>query len=83
MTKPSRMSAGQETNGLSDRQSADFCHDHLSAAGDSEPYQPLITTAILATTAFRMRDDEALIEAMRMLVRAVKPFESDPSQGPD
>ncbi len=78
MTKPSRMSAGQETIGLSERQNADFCHDHPSDTLSDDPYQPLITTAILATTAFRMRDDEALVEAMRLLVRAVKPFESDP-----
>jgi len=80
MTKPSRKSANQKAIGLSDRPQADFRHDqHLSAA-DDEPYQPLITAAILTTTAFRMRDNDSLIEALRMLVRAVKPFESDLSE---
>jgi hypothetical protein len=30
-----------------------------------------------------MRDDTALIEALRLLMRAVKPFESDFSVEPD
>lgn len=83
MTKPTSMSAHEKAIGLSDRHPADFSHDQYSSLSDSEPYQPLITSAILATTAFRMRDDAALVEALRMLVRAVKPFESDPSDQAD
>ena len=77
MTKPSRMSANQKTIGLSDRHYEGFRHAQHPNATDDEPYQPLITAAILTTTAFRMRDNDALIEALRMLVRAVEPFESD------
>ncbi|MGI9491345.1 MAG: hypothetical protein ACR2QF_02855 [Geminicoccaceae bacterium] len=80
MTKPSSMSANQKTIGLSDRPYAGFRHDQHPSVTDEEPYQPLITAAILTTTAFRMRDNTALIEALRMLVRAVEPFESDSSE---
>jgi hypothetical protein len=84
MTKSSSLSVNNKpTIGLSDRHGADFSHDHPSSLTDGEPYQPLITSAILATTAFRMRDDTALIEALRLLMRAVKPFESDFSVEPD
>ena len=84
MTKPSSLSAkNKQTIGLSDRPGADFSRDQPSTLRDGDPYQPLITTAILATTAFRMRDDAGLIEALRLLVRAVKPFESDLSEDSD
>jgi hypothetical protein len=37
----------------------------------------LVSTAILATTAFRLRDQDGLTLALRLLVGAVRPFESD------
>ena len=83
MTKPSGTSAYERTTGLNDRQNADFHHDHPSTNKGDAAYQPLITSAILTTTAFRLRDDDALIEALRLLLRAVKPFESDNLEGPD
>ncbi len=83
MTKLSSTSVIPKTIGLSDRPHADFSHNQHPSLATDEPYQPLITAAILTTTAFRMRDNTALIEALRMLVRAVKPFESDLSEQPD
>lgn len=83
MTKPSGTSAYKRTIGLNDRQTADFHHDDPSTVRGDAAYQPLITSAILTTTAFRMRDDDALIEALRLLLRAVKPFESNDLQVPD
>ncbi len=83
MKKPSRMSVSKEAIGLSDRPCSDFSYDQPSDTAKGEPCQRLITSAILATTAFRMRDDAALTEALRMLVRAVKPFESDFSKEQD
>lgn len=80
MTKPSSKSVQNSTIGLSDRPGADFRHEQQAGAVDYAPFQPLITTAILATTAFRLRDHDALTEALRMLVQAVRPFESDQAQ---
>ena len=34
--------------------------------------QPLVSAAVLTATAFRMRDHEALISALRLLVRCVR-----------
>lgn len=76
MTKPSSKSALDNTIGLNDRPGADFRRDEQADTADYAPFQPLITTAILATTAFRLRDDEALTEALRRLVQAVRPFEA-------
>ena len=77
MTRLSGKSVPETTIGLSDRPSADFSHDQHADMTASIATPPLITTAILAATAFRLRDDAGLIQAMRMLVRAVQPFESD------
>lgn len=77
MTKLSGKSVPETTIGLSDRPSADFSHDQHADMTDLTATPPLITTAILAATAFRLRDNTGLIEAMRLLVRAVRPFESD------
>ena len=77
MTKPSNLSVhGKKTIGLYDRPGPDFRHDPGEGVMRADPYEPLITSAILTATAFRMRDNEALIEALRMLVRVVQPFES-------
>ncbi len=77
MTKLSGKSVPETTIGFCDRPSADFSHDQHTDMTDLTAIPPLVTTAILAATAFRLRDDTGLIEAMRMLVRAVQPFESD------
>ena len=87
MTKPTSVSANKKTIGLNDQHPASFDHrrnhDQQSTASEGETYQPLISTAILTTTAFRLRDESALIAALRLLVQAVKPFESDASDAPD
>ncbi|MGI9437423.1 MAG: hypothetical protein ACR2Q4_21790 [Geminicoccaceae bacterium] len=80
MTKPTSMSAPKKTIGLSDRPFADFRHDQLVDTTEETTIQPLITAAILVTTAFRMRDQTALIQGLRRLVRAVRPFEVDTGQ---
>ena len=79
MTTPSRKSVRNGTIGLNDRPKADFVQNHDASIIDSEPFESLITTAILASTAFRLRDHEGLTCALRRLVQAVRPFESDPS----
>ena len=42
--------------------------------------EPLIGAALLAATAFRLRDQDGLNEALRRLVQALVPFEDHPAQ---
>ena len=37
--------------------------------------QPVISASLLVATAFRLRDQEALLSALRILVRAMRLFE--------
>ena len=37
--------------------------------------EPVVSVALLAATAFRLRDHDALISALRMLVRVTRSFE--------
>ena len=39
--------------------------------------EPLISAAVLAATAFRLRDRDALTEALRLLVQATEVWESE------
>jgi hypothetical protein len=52
-------------------------HDrHRASATDAAAVERLISAALLATTAFRLRDHDGLTGAMRGLVRAIQPFEA-------
>jgi len=66
-------------------------HDQIAAASPSsieelhqqarelqselDEVQPVISAAFLAATAFRLRDNESLVSAMRILVSATKTLE--------
>jgi hypothetical protein len=39
--------------------------------------EPLISAAVLAATAFRLRDRDALTEALRLLVQATEAWENE------
>lgn len=86
MPRSSRKSARNGTIGLHERPQADFRRNDDTtstidaSALDYAPFQSLITAAILAATAFRLRDQEGLTEALRRLVQAVQPFEVDPKE---
>ncbi len=80
MTTYDRKSARNGTNGFSDRPRADFLEENDTRSIEHAPFQSLITTAILTATAFRLRDQDGLTEALRRLVQAVRPFEVDPSE---
>ncbi len=80
MTTSDRKSARNGTNGLSDRPRADFLRENDVSTLNTAPFQSLVTTAILAATAFRLRDQDGLTEALRRLVHAVRPFEVDPTE---
>jgi|GEM_PF-6614409 len=80
MTRSSRKSARNGTIGLNERPKAEFVLKNELSTIDDAPLQSLITTAILATTAFRLRDQDGLTEALRLLVQAVRPFEVEPTE---
>lgn len=62
-----------------------FSADHIAVAdlhrqtrmlrAELEEVQPVISAAVLAATAFRLRDDDGLVSAMRILVGATRRFE--------
>jgi len=76
MTKPRKTSVRNSTPGLNDQQAADFRHQEHVHAADYAPFEPLISAAILTATAFRLKDADGLVQALRHLVRAVRPFET-------
>ena len=44
---------------------------------DVDPHEHLVTAALLAATAFRLKDAEGLVVALRQLVHAVGSFTGD------
>jgi hypothetical protein len=72
-----------------DHFSNDHCidrqHDHSAVAdlyretralrSELEEVQPLISAAVLAATAFRLRDNDGLVSALRILVGATRTLE--------
>lgn len=75
MTNSGKKSVRNGTIGLHDRPKADFVQKSDICAPDPASFQSLITTAVLVATAFRLRDQDGLTEALRHLVQAVRPFE--------
>lgn len=75
MSTSSRKSVRNGTIGLHDRPTVEFVQKNDVGSIDDTPFQHLITVAILAVTAFRLRDQDGLTDALRLLVQAVKPFE--------
>ena len=49
--------------------------ENQALADELDEVQPVVSAAILTATAFRLRDHEALITALRLLVRATRLFE--------
>ena len=80
MTISNRKSARNGTRGLSDRPQADFLQKDEVSILDHASFQSLVTAAVLAATAFRLRDQDGLTEALRRLVLAVQPFEAKPTE---
>ena len=80
MTKSNRKSARNGTIGLNDRPKVAFVQKNDTGTIDDTSFQHLITTAILAATAFRLRDQDGLTNALRLLVQAVQPFEVSSSE---
>lgn len=53
--------------------------DHFSSTSrlQQEAVDDVVTTAVLVATAFRLRDEEALVLALRRLVEAVRRLETE------
>ena len=56
---------------------AELHRENRELRAELDQVEPVISAAVLAATAFRMRDQEALLSALRMLVRATRLFEAD------
>jgi hypothetical protein len=49
---------------------ADLHEQNVALRAELDEVQPVISAAVLAVTAFRLRDQHGLISALRLLVRA-------------
>ncbi len=54
---------------------ADLHRENTLLRAELEEVQPVISASLLVATAFRLRDQTALVSAMRLLVRAIRLFE--------
>jgi hypothetical protein len=53
----------------------DLDRENQALKAELEQLEPLVSAALLTATAFRLRDHDALIGALRLLVRAIRVFE--------
>lgn len=53
----------------------DLDRENSALKEELEQLEPLVSAALLTATAFRLRDHDALIGALRLLVRAIRMFE--------
>lgn len=53
----------------------------LPEPSDLDPHERLVTAALLAATAFRLKDGEGLVYALRQLVVAVGHYTGDARRG--
>ena len=54
---------------------ADLHEQNVALRAELDEVQPVISAAVLAVTAFRLRDQPGLISALRLLVRATTGLE--------
>jgi hypothetical protein len=55
---------------------ADLHEQNTELRAELDEVQPVISAAVLAATAFRLRDQNGLISALRLLVRATQGLEA-------
>ena len=78
MTKAARSIAApcdDQTDGVLDAERLHRENQELRA--ELAQAEPLISAAVLAATAFRLRDREALTEGLRLLVQATQAWEDE------
>jgi hypothetical protein len=51
---------------------ADLHLQNTALREELDEVQPVISAALLAATAFRLRDQDGLVSALRLLVRAIQ-----------
>ena len=76
MTKTTRAAVDDQLSD-SNPSIAELHRENRELRAELDQVEPVISAAVLAATAFRMRDQEALVSALRMLVRATRLFEAD------
>ena len=54
---------------------ADLHEQNVALRAELDEVQPVISAAVLAATAFRLRDQHGLISALRLLARALAGLE--------
>jgi hypothetical protein len=60
---------------------ADMQEQNVALRAELDEVQPVISAAVLAATAFRLRDQSGLVSALRLLVRATTWLEERRSYG--
>jgi hypothetical protein len=64
-----------EGNDDEDLASAALQRRTMALPAEPDEIEAVISAAVLAATAFRLRDRQALLSALRLLVRATRSFE--------
>jgi hypothetical protein len=54
---------------------ADLHRQNVDLRSELDEVQPVISASLLVATAFRLRDQKALLSALRILVQASRSFE--------
>jgi hypothetical protein len=54
---------------------ADLHRENIALRTELDEIQPMISASLLVATAFRLRDQKAMLSALRILVRATHLFE--------
>ena len=61
---------------------ADLHRQNTQLRAELDEVQPVISASLLVATAFRLRDQAALVSALRLLVRTIRLFEDRRSEAP-
>jgi hypothetical protein len=59
----------------------DLQEQNVALRAELDEVQPVVSAAVLAATAFRLRDQSGLVSALRLLVRATTWLEEQRSYG--
>ena len=55
---------------------ADLHRENTALRAELDEVEPMISASLLVATAFRLRDQKALLSALRILVQATRLFEA-------
>ncbi len=84
MTEAASSIAALRTDQLDDEDLAiaDLHRQNTQLRAELDEVQPVISASLLVATAFRLRDQTALVSALRLLVRTIRLFEDRRSEAP-